>query len=548
MKEALKLIKTLNKYGEVSNKRIIFTIFISIIIALLQAIPVKLIQKIMDGGFVGRNYILIIKLSFVLTLIYILKSALSYFLNKLSLLLSKELVENLREKFFNTILKSNYEVYSSYDSSYLNHRVNEASNVGDIFSPNTFRIFTTILESIFVFILLFRINYLLLIVLVIPIPLLFIIIKSENKKLEENTKILMEKISKQTQKVTEKISGLEYIQKNAKEKKEIMDMKNIDKDVFEAKYRQGLLNKKLTEIINLYISLLPILLYILGGYLYLNDGISIGGIVSFSANITKIYSPFLNIAIFTVSINAIKTSGKRIVKLFKEFNQNISDEEFNKINIKKIDNVIFDKVEFKYKSSESILFKNINFSLCKGEILKISGDNGSGKSTMLKLILGILKPDKGYIRINNCLYETLNLNSIKNRIGIVDQNIFLFNDSIKNNILYAFNENEISDNKLIEIIRLLKLDDSYSLEDINKNKIGQNGNNLSGGERQKIALARILLKDSDVVIFDESISNVDANTRKIIKKIILEQLQNKIVILVDHNDYFDDIITKKLCL
>lgn len=548
MKDIFNITKIIQKYGSIKKRAIFLSIFISICIALLNSAPVKLIQNIMDNGLIKKDYELIIRISISLIGIYFCKSLLSYFLNKISLIMSKQLSQDLREFSFELILKSDYETYSKYDSSYINHRINEIATLGDIFSPKIFNIVTTILEASFVFILLFRINFFLLVISLIPIPILFLLIKNKNNKLEKNTKELMEKMSKQTQRVTEKLSGLEYIQKTGKEIVEINSMKSIDREVFNQRYQQGLLTKKITETISLYIAILPVLLYIIGGYLYINNEITLGGIISFTTNIPKIYSPFLSIALFTVNIKSLKVAGRRMMELLEEFKNNLTEsKEIQKNYLDEIYKIEFVDVQFKYISSSKTLFRGINFELSKGDVLKISGENGSGKSTLLKLILGILSPTSGHIKVNNLNYKNLDQSSVRNKIGIIDQSIFLFNDTIENNILYALNKEPPKD-EFINIIKLLRLDKNYSKKDLTEKKIGQNGRNLSGGERQKVALARVLLRDNDIVIFDESIANIDHETRVIIKDIIRNKLKNKIVILIDHNNFFDEMVTKNIIL
>lgn len=547
MKDFINVLRIINKFSEVSKKKIFISIVISIFIALLQSLPVKLIQNIMDKGFIEKNYNIILSSSLLLIIIYVLKSSLSYLLNKMCLNISKKLTQDLRATVFNTILNSDYEIYSQYDSSYINHRINEISSIGDIFSPNIFNILTTIIEAFFVFIFLLKVNLPLLIVSVFPIPILFFIVKHKNNKLEENTKVLMEKSSRQTQRITEKIAGIEFIQKNNKQNNEIASMKLIDKDVLEYRFKQGILIKRMTELITFYVSILPILLYIFGGYMYMHYKVTLGSIITFSANISKVYAPFLSIAILNINIKSIIASGRRMLELLEEFKKSSVEDNKQQFNVHSIDKIVFSNVSFKYSKASKMLFEDINFTLNTGDILNISGKNGTGKSTILKLLLGLLSPTSGIIRINDIELDKIDLKSVRNKIGIVDQNVFLFNDTIENNILYAV-EGGISKNKLLDILKILSLDSSYDIETIKNKEIGQNGKNLSGGERQKIALARVLLKNADLIIFDESISNVDLKTREDLKNIIKTKLKNKIIILVDHNNYFDDVISKKIVL
>ena len=175
--------------------------------------------------------------------------------------------------------------------------------------------------------------------------------------------------------------------------------------------------------------------------------------------------PFLNIAILNVNIKSIIASRRRMLKFLEKFKKSPDEENKQYIDINSIDKIEFSNVSFKYSKTSKKLFEDINFILNSGDILNISGENGTGKSTILKLFLVLIRPTSGTIQINDIGYDMISKESIRKKIGIVDQNIFLFNDSIENNILYAV-EDKISKNKLLCILKILGLGNSYNIEEI----------------------------------------------------------------------------------
>ncbi|MEW6457112.1 MAG: ATP-binding cassette domain-containing protein [Acidobacteriota bacterium] len=187
------------------------------------------------------------------------------------------------------------------------------------------------------------------------------------------------------------------------------------------------------------------------------------------------------------------------------------------------------------KSKEDVL-KGINLMIKPGEKALIQGPNGSGKSTIVKLILGLYRIERGNIFIDGHDINTLSLSSLRERISFVSQNVFLFNDTIKNNILYSR-----PDAKNEEVEKAAKLAGAYefimNLEDGFDTVIGETGKKLSGGERKKLSIARAVLKDSDIIIFDEATSELDLESERRIEELIAERFKERTCIIISHRKW-----------
>lgn len=187
--------------------------------------------------------------------------------------------------------------------------------------------------------------------------------------------------------------------------------------------------------------------------------------------------------------------------------------------------------------------KNINFSLNKADIIHVKCTNGSGKSTLISLLIGYYDNYNGEIAINGIDLKTYNIKKIRKLISILPQNPYLFKGTIQDNIYMGAPE---IDSKILKS-RLGELIDNGLLTGIKLNKeIIESGKDLSGGEIQRLAIARMYMKDADVYIFDEPNNNLDKNSREFVKKFIFEKLKNKIVILISHDEEFKDIANKVL--
>lgn len=222
----------------------------------------------------------------------------------------------------------------------------------------------------------------------------------------------------------------------------------------------------------------------------------------------------------------------------------MKDENFGKDKIlsEEIKSIKLHNVSFKYDENKIVL-DSLNFEMKKGEKVLIKGENGSGKSTLIKLLLGLYNASAGSIFYNNYDVKEINIESLRKRIGIVSQNIFLFRGTVLQNILYGQNEKNRSDAE--KVIQELNLE-----EYVNKmpkgldTEISQNTAGVSGGQAQIIAFIRAMLNNKDVIILDEPISNVDAETRKIILDILKIRDFDGILIVVSHLTYGMDFINK----
>jgi ABC-type multidrug transport system fused ATPase/permease subunit len=208
------------------------------------------------------------------------------------------------------------------------------------------------------------------------------------------------------------------------------------------------------------------------------------------------------------------------------------EKKENGIRICGINNRIeFNNVSFSYDTKR--VLSSVSFIINKGEKIVFAGPNGSGKSTIVKLMLGLYRAQSGSILFDSQDIEGISLSSLRERISIVSQNTFLFNDSIRNNILYS--RPEATEKEIEEAIRLSGACDFIkNLERGLDTGVGERGVRISGGERQKISIARAILKNSDVVVFDEATAHLDKESEQKLANLIREKFSDKTCIIISH--------------
>ena len=249
--------------------------------------------------------------------------------------------------------------------------------------------------------------------------------------------------------------------------------------------------------------------------------------------------------ITTPSLNLLSKE----IKTINEFlNKNLNSSEENKINkLDEFNYLDIKNLSFSYSNNKIVQLKNINMSLKKGSIIGITGKTGSGKSTLFHLMLGLIKPKEGDIFYNG---ESIfnNLNRWRGKIGYISQNVFLLDSSIKNNITFNFLDETIDSKKLETAIDIAQLRKKItSLPNGIDTNVGADGLKLSGGEKQRVALARSLYRDPEIYFMDESTSALDVNTEKLILESIKKNSSDKTVILIAHRkttlDKCDEVLT-----
>ena len=234
----------------------------------------------------------------------------------------------------------------------------------------------------------------------------------------------------------------------------------------------------------------------------------------------------------TVSIDVIYKD------LLESKNKYTEDNKTNNISFNK--DIYFNRLQFKYPKRKELIINNLNFKIKKGQLIGITGPSGSGKSTFADILSGLISPNYGEILVDNI---TCNLVSEdwRKKIGYVTQDTFLLDDTIKNNIALGQNNEEIDDEKIKSILEIVQLDKFIlSLNDGINTIVGERGLKISGGQRQRLGIARALFIDPDFLLLDEPTSALDENNAIKIYDLLIKLNKSKTIIVISHNLYFKE--------
>lgn len=529
----------------IKEKKFIFFLGVfGILISSLLYLPIPYITgNIVGGLFVTKSSLkeVILYCSIVLIL-YVLKFFITIFSKSLFIKLQIVITNKIRIDTIKKIMDLPMEYFNSNENGYILSRINECSNIGNIFSPNIISVLLSQMECIFTIITMLILNIKLSLFIFIMLPIVFFITKYFSELLNKNTRKLLDKNAYLNSGIFEMLNGIVHIKYLNARYIYIDKLKSKINDVVLSNTTQNKSIMFFTENISLINNIFTILLMLISGFLIFDNRITLALYVSFSGYLVKVLSNIQSFANLGITLKPICVSIDRVTEFFSLEDEFSKKEIFLNETIKTIELL---NLNFKYKSNDDFLFNNINFKIHSNDKILLMGDNGSGKSTLIKLLLGLYKNYKGNIIINGYDLRNINPLSLRKRIGIVSQDIFLFKGSVLENILYSNDDcNEKDVEKLINKLGIKDYINNFN-EGLKTQLIGNNSG-ISGGQKQIIAFLRAVLNKKDVLILDEATSNLDSKTKNRINSLLENNNFCNILIIISHENKKYKFINKTL--
>lgn len=513
--------------------------------SILNLFTVVLIKRMVDiiSIYDLNKFKRITVISIIVFLIYYF---LDYFSNIVVAKLKKQINISIKNDLFSGILKSDYKnVLINGHSRYLSIFNNDLNLIENDYIDSIFLIISSMVNFVLATIYIFKLSFHIAVTIFLLSFILIIIPQFLNKKLSLVKNNFSNYSSLFTRKLNDLLAGFEILKSFNVEKKAQEEFEFINNELELKKYDLA----KINSFINTLTSFLGFLLFwstiSLGTFLAIKKVISLGTMIASIQLINYLLNPINYITKSLAQIKSVKPIQKKILDIINTYN----NKEYS--GIKKLDfknSIEFKKVEFSYNDNNKKVLKDISFKINKNEKVALVGLSGSGKSTILKLLLNYYDNFSGNIIIDSVDIRNICKPNLYKTISIIHQNVFLFETSIKNNItLFSEYKKETIEN-IVDICGLRKLIDSLpnGLETI----IDENGSNLSGGEKQRIALSRALIKNTPILALDEFNSSLDNETSYKLENEILS-IDNLTCITITHKlqkkilNKYDKIIVLK---
>ena len=531
-----KLLDVIIDYLKLEKKNLIMIISTSTILIILSILINYFTLIIIDYILPNYNYSLLIKITISFLITSIIKNIINYIRGKLIIKVNSKLTINLNNNIIKKLFNLPYQFFKNKSTPEVISRINDLKEFKDSFSEIIINISTNILLVFISFILLLKINIKLFIIYIIEITIYILItLIYKNKNNKHIDEILINE-SNYNKTLNDSIYSYEInknlnLNNNTLKNIEISYIKNdYSHKIYDYSINFQVLLKELisnlTYIISLFMSTICIHKNIM----------TLGNFLLFNSLIYYFTEPLKNILELEPNINYLKNIYRRINDLLL-----VSSEETNKT-----DKIIRGNIVIKnlyYLVNEKELFSNVSFKIKYGSKFLIYGNSGNGKSTIIKILLKYLNDYKGNIFIDNKNIKDIDSNIISNSMTYVSQNNFILNDTLRNNIIYGRRINDEEYERVIHICNLDTLRNSNKLR--NNMIIEEDGFNISGGERQKIILARSILKDSEFIILDEALSEIGVEEEKEIIKKLFNYFKEKTIIYISHKQEIIEMFNEK---
>ena len=528
------IIKRLyNDYTEQFLPKILLSVFFSVLVAGSTSSIAWLLDPAIKKIFIDKDQTLIFVIPLGIILAFSIKGASLYFAKTILIRVGQEITKTLQFQVMKSIIKADNQIVDNkHSGKFISHLTFDVGMITNLVSTTILNITKDTLTLIGLLGVMFYQNWRLAFFAIIMIPLASFAARSLGKRMGKATTEAADRTGLLT-------SYLLEVFKNHK------IIKIFQKENFEFSRTEKFINNlkdKVIKIETVLVRASPIMEALTGimiaglifysGKLILKNELDINNFFSFLAAMMLAYQPVRSLATLNMGINQGLAAAKRILPIIDMKNKIIETEDPKNIEIIKGE-IRFNKVRFKYNDDERDVLKSIDLTINGGEMTSVVGHSGAGKSTILNLIPRFYDCNSGDILIDDQSIYKSKISSLRSNISLVNQDTTLFDDTIKNNIIYA--KLDASDDEIFEAAKL-----SFCDEFINKlpNKfdtiIGENGIRLSGGEKQRLSIARAMLKKSKIILLDEATSSLDAETESKIQEAIKFLTKNRTTLVIAH--------------
>lgn len=528
------MCKFLGKYLEYLNlKLIIYFIlgFISNILILIQPLIIgKLIDNLVSTTLSNDTKLYYLQFHCILLIIIFFSKLFAEFYYKILLQkLNTSIIHNINKDFITMLQNSSYRSIVNQDKTYLVHRITSDSTVlVTFFLQNSIDLIISILSVAWIIIVFYNTNTSMLYILGFFVPIYILVYLIFKERIYKKSLLYKESLDKYFSLLNEQISSYKFLKINQL----FIYMKSKLDSIFDLHLKNIISYSKTVFIFSSSSAIIGqsmnIAFLLIGGIKVINSTLSIGILSSLNSYFSIILEKISLLVNFGQDYQTAKVSLNRLKEL-----ENMEAEKYGENLIDSINEINLSNVTLSLNDNK--ILNKINYTFKRGNIYNIKGKNGSGKSSLINILLGLYKSDCGEILYNNNNMELLDFNSIRKKlISVVEQEPTILCDTIINNIKLDNDVEQDTFNTLVD-----KLNIKYLLDVNSQNNIINDS--ISGGEKQKISIMRSLVKKSDVIIMDEFNSALDKKSEEILMEILQIIKKNKIIILITHDNYFDNI-------
>ncbi|WP_026568786.1 ABC transporter ATP-binding protein [Sediminibacillus terrae] len=504
----------------------------AIIVALLELAFPLAVQRFVDKLLPTHNWNAIAWVSFGLFALYVLSTFLQYIVNYWGHKLGINIETDMRRQLFQHVQKQSFRFFDNTKTGHIMSRVtNDLFDIGELAHHGPEDLFISIMTFTGAFIIMFTVNMKLAVIILIIVPFLVWLISYCNFKMNDAWRKMYKEIAEVNARVEDSVSGVRVVQSFTNEDYEISRFQKDNQNFRKAKLRSYKVMSYGTSGIYMMTRFITLIVLVVGAWLSFTGELSYGQLVGFVLYVNVLFKPIDKVS----ALMELYPKGMAGFKRFIDLIDTIPEVQ-DKPDAKRISglkgNIRFEDVSFSYEHSKQVL-THIDLAIPAGQTVAFVGPSGAGKTTICSLIPRFYDVDEGRITVDDMDIRELRKQSLRDQIGIVQQDVFLFTGTLKENIAYG--KLDASDEEIEEAARKAHLQTFIeSLPLGYETPVGERGLKLSGGQKQRIAIARMFLKNPPILILDEATSALDTETELIIQQALNELAEDRTTLIIAH--------------
>ena len=516
----------------------ILLVFVTILVsAVLGLLPSIITGRIVDEALVGKNMSLLIRL---LVLAFVTLSAsqvISVLESYINAWISQRIIFDMKNQMYDHLQHMPHAFFTSEKQGDIITRMNtDISGVSTVISGTMSSIVSNIATVVTTLVALFTMSWQLALVGIVVLPLLILPTKRVGKKRYQLLKDSQAKSDEMNQLINEtlSVSGSLLVKLFTREKREYERFVKVNEEVTRLNLKEQQSGRWFRVVMGLFTQLGPLLIYFAGGWIIIrhaDPGLTVGTVTATVSLVNRLYRPVESLLNIHVDFTRSLALFTRIFDYFDMENPIVSPENGKKPDVSDGD-IVYDHVAFSY-DPEKPLLKDIDFTVPAGKMYAVVGPSGSGKSTVVNLIPRLYDVLRGSVKIAGTDVRDFDLSYLRSCIGVVTQDSYLFNGSIRENLLYA--KENATQEELDAACFIANLNDFIASQPEGyETLVGNRGLKLSGGEKQRLSIARVILKDPKILILDEATSALDSITENAIQEALEALMEGRTSIVIAH--------------
>lgn len=526
------MYKRLIKYFRPYRARFIQALFCMAGVAILTTASMWLLKTVVDNALIAKNSALLILLVIIIPVLYLLKGLFVYGQNYLMKFIAQRISLDIRNNLFAHLQSLSFDFY---DKSSTGKIISRLTNDIQILEMALINVPGTLVRDsltlIFLIGLLFYLHWKFALISLVVFPLAAYPLSEFGRKMRKISRLGQEKMSELYSLIQELVFGISVVKSFSQEEKEVKRFEGENLNFFNLIMRFTKIEVLSSPVMEFLGAIAASFILLYGGYDVIKGLWKPGAFFAFLGAVLSTYQPIRNFANLNASLQQALSASERIFKLLDE-KPTVTEPKEPKVLPPFKNEITYQGIWFAYQNEDYVL-REINLKMRQGEIVALIGPSGAGKTTLVSLLPRFYDPQKGKILIDGYEVSELDFKSLRKQIGIVMQEVILFNDSVRNNIAYG--KNAAAEEEIIQAAKIANAHNFISaLPQGYETIIGERGIMLSGGERQRIAIARAVLENPPILILDEATSALDAEAERLVYEALDRLMENRTTLVIAH--------------